>query len=525
MEIGLSNNFKRITNVLSYSDSKSIDSFYQNEFNITGIQLMGMASLSFYNLTKDLYKESSSIIILCGKGNNGGDGYALAYFLYTEGLNPILYFWEEPIAQEASFYFELIKKVKLESHKISYGDTITKNWNSQSIVVDAILGVGVRYPLDSELEDHLMEINNWKINNSNSLFISIDAVTGRKPWQEWESYSKNKSSSNIGLFPADLLAEIGSLKWENFGFPNDKKIYIPIGFPIYEFEKSRTEKFSRIFKFEKMDSDNVIKFLKKTPNSHKYSAGSCAFNGGEESMEGAILISLSAFLGLGGGIAKCFSNSSRIFSHPLAVDPSYMIDTKSSFWTDPYLLKAQTIVWGPGTKPNSEPSEKFHEAWDFIKLHPDKKIILDAGRIPSNDFVQSDIKLNPNCVLTPHFGEFQRLTGIQSENWVDRIEAGLKISMQLNACILLKESYSILFCPDQALYIWDSPNPKLATMGTGDLLTGILAVFLSRGYSIVDSVHYALSLIAKSSEMITFSPTTWEILEYLKKAGNGERIS
>ena len=81
---------------------------------------MGMASLSFYNLTKDLYKESSSIIILCGKGNNGGDGYALAYFLYTEGLNPILYFWEEPIAQEASFYFELIKLHPQQMYKATF---------------------------------------------------------------------------------------------------------------------------------------------------------------------------------------------------------------------------------------------------------------------------------------------------------------------------------------------------------------------------------------------------------------------
>lgn len=505
--------------IFSFEDAKNLDTYAQEFTKVHGIQWMGWAAISIFQVCRDLFFKYQEIIILCGSGNNGGDGYALAYFLQSEGQNVRIFYAESPKTKESIYYYNLLKVTKVSLAELVDLENHLRHFANSFLIIDCLYGIGARLPLPDAVAKIIKDLNIWKQNKTQDdcHFLSIDAITGREAWMEWISNQDQKKI--ITSFPADTLVEIASSKWENFGFSDENKILIPIGFPRKEFIEERKLKHN-IQKLEILPKDKILKSLSKPISSHKYNAGSCLFVGAEKGMEGAILLSLSSFHGIGGGISKVNSLSKEIWNHKEAINPSYMIATDPvHFWQDPFFRKASGLVWGPGTLvPALENNEVLND-WDQIKNFPEKYFILDAGRIPSFNIFNkiTDLSFHPNCILTAHFGEFNRLTNCGNLNWEDRISSGLQFSKKLNAYILLKESYSLLFSPSGEFYIWNEPNEKLATMGTGDLLTGILALYLSRKFSMLDSVHFALNTINLCKQMDVRSPTSWEILEFLKK--------
>lgn len=505
--------------IFSFEDAKDLDSYAQELTKVNGIQWMGWAAISIFQVCRNLFLKYQEIIILCGSGNNGGDGYALAYFLQTEGQNVRIFYTDSPRTQESLYYYNLLKVTKVSLAELVDLKNYLTNFEKSFLIIDCLYGIGARLPLPNAIAKILIELNSWKRNKTKEIchFLSIDAITGREAWMEWISNLDKKE--NMPFFPADTLIEIGSSKWENFGFPDENKITIPIGFPRKEFIEDKRTKLV-IQELEILPKDHILKILRKPKISHKYKAGSCLFVGAEKGMEGAILLSLSSFHGIGGGISKVNSLSKEIWNHKEAMNPSYMVDTDPvHFWQDSFFKKASGLVWGPGTLVPALENNEALEEWKQIRNFPEKYFILDAGRIPSFNLIDKnpDLSFHPNCILTAHFGEFNRLTNCGNLNWEDRISSGLQFSKKLNAYILLKESYSLLFSPSGEFYIWNEPNEKLATMGTGDLLTGILALYLSRKFSMLDSVHFALNTINLCKQMDVRSPTSWEILEFLKK--------
>jgi ADP-dependent NAD(P)H-hydrate dehydratase / NAD(P)H-hydrate epimerase len=511
-----------IKRVLNFEDAKRLDKFAQEFTKIPGNQWMGWAALSLFHTYKNLFNSHKEIIILCGRGNNGGDGYALAYFLQTEGHSVQILAENNPQSEEAIYYRDLITLLNVPIDDLNKLEKFLQSIQSAShstLIVDCLYGIGGRLPLSKQVLEIMNQLHKFKNStlSKDSHFLSIDAISGRNPMREWTSIEDTKIDPSF--FPADTLAEIGSIKWENFGFPNEKKIYVPIGFPSKEFIEQNVLS-QNIFQLTPLSIKSLQKSFLKSDHSHKYKAGSCLFYGGEEGMEGAILLSQSAFMGLGGGIAKVNSLSKQIWNHKESINPSLMINTESiRFWEDPFFQKAKAMVWGPGTSVPNQNEDVVPEEWKQIINYPEKSFIIDAGRIPSYSIIQnhSDLIFHPNCIFTAHFGEFNRMTECRSKKWFARIENGIEFARKMNAYILLKESYSILFSPNGEIYIWDEPNPKLATMGTGDLLTGILALYLSRKFCVLESVQFALSAMNLSKQMNYNSPSSWEILEYLKK--------
>jgi len=481
--------------IYTNEESKFIDEYCHQSLNYPETTLMGMAAVSVFHANEDLWSTAEEIWIICGTGGNGGDGYALAQILFQEGQSVLIFSLGEPKRKDSAFYLKLCKDSGIPIHPITKLEDYEDEKEADSVLlVDAILGTGFNPPLKEEV----ISLFEW-INSSDLFFykLSLDTASG------W--IAKNQNSIFI---EADSIEELGTRKWENLGFSVDDKIipryYESIGFPIRSITKD--ESFSHRFYWEKCNWEEIPALIARKPNSYKYTSGSSIFFGGEEGMQGAILLSQSAFQNLGGGISKVFTTSQVTRDLILQSDPSRMVSVSdgTDIESDPIFLKTKTIVVGPGTK-------TYPAFLKNLKLREDQTLVLDAGAIPS----QGDKIPKGNVILTPHVGEFERLTGIKAMTVQEAYPVALAFCKKNKVSLLYKSHISLFVNDSGETFVWESPNAHLATMGTGDLLAGVLARFLSLGYGNTEAVYYSLSFLEGVREMQEPYPTAGEILQFL----------
>ncbi len=483
--------------IFTNAEAKHIDRLSTEELGIPEIALMGSAALSVFHANEDLWETAETILVLVGTGGNGGDGYALAQILFQEG-HSVQVFQTAPNKKNAGIFHEsLCKKVGVPIGSISELSSYLKTKTKDSVLlVDALLGIGFNPPLDTQLTS-IIELCNQK----KEIFytISLDTPSGFI------------SGMDTICIQADSIEELGTRKWENIGYQNPDseeptpRYYESIGFPV----RSHISKlnFQQKFIWEP-DMKQAKEKLKRKLNAHKYKSGSAMFYGGKEGMEGAILLSEKIFSVLGGGITKIGSPSSQIQKLTLSKDLSRMAASVSfsECIKDSFLEKVSVLVCGPGLTENPE---DFSDNLDL----GNKTLILDAGAIPNS---RKRLPTARETLLTPHLGEFSKITNKSYSRIQDVYDDICHICSEWQVNILVKSHISIYCTKSRDCFVFESPNPRLATMGTGDLLTGIVARYISTGEPLTESVYLALSLFDGVREMDITNPTAGNILEFFK---------
>jgi hydroxyethylthiazole kinase-like uncharacterized protein yjeF len=473
---------------------KQLDLHTIQEMQIDGKVLMGMAAVSIFEKYRKKCKRKK-LIVFCGSGNNGGDGFAIAHLFYNQGEDVTIFYKSGTHTLEYQFYKELCVQSKIEIFPIEeFKNKKHLYLHLETILIDCLLGIGFKTPIQSEIQKIFAEINEFKSKCIHCKILSVDTVSG---------YEVGK-----GLpICTDWLAEIGVKKIENqFASIHLQKItFHPIGFPISQFFSRRSD-INRYYTIPKLSIAEIKKSVKRKKDSHKFKNGVCGFIGGSDSMNGAILLSLFAFHSLGGGYSKLYTSTSTknlvLQMNPsfLAVDFS-LLSPSDSFWN-----KANAIVIGPGLK-TEDLSQEIEFLWKL-----DKWIVLDAGGLE----LAPKHSLNPKVLLTPHRGEFLRFLSYTPLNELDLIEELKKISKRWNVNILLKGPVSIL-ATNQETYIFNSPNPNLSTMGTGDLLSGMIGFFLAKTNNLILAVTYALNTLHVTQEKKDLRLTAHELLKWIQR--------
>lgn len=469
-------------------ESRELDRLSVSERGTASRLLMGFAAVSIFQTWKSKFEKAGSALLLCGSGNNGGDGFALAHFLSAEGIPCRVYYKNGNLSEETSFYKELCsgsgaKLFPLEEFR-------AETWNRKEVVVDALLGTGFRPPLSEEIARIVEEIRKLKSDASSECFVlSIDAVSGFYP-------------GSPEPFPSDALAEIGVPKLTNLflGDPAREKTFHPIGFLRKEFP-TKQKVLVRASKKE------LRKRTERKKDSHKYSNGSAVFLGGSEGMAGAILSSVLTFHETGGGISLIRTPSSVTLQKVLKKDSSLMVKSFSA-QENPFLGgfagKAKVFALGPGLSLEDCPTHPLPE-----KI----PVILDAGAI----LPYSGTKLGPNVLFTPHLGEWSKVVGRVCSHVLEGQKEAAQWARERNCHVLLKSDVSVLCTPEGDSYFWPHRDERLAVMGTGDLLVGMLAFFLSRGHDIPEAVRLSLSLFASAAEVSEGHPTAGRIRKNIRK--------
>ena len=453
--------------VVSVLNMRNSDMAKCNE--VSSLFLMYNAALKVY----ESYDYEGKVIIVCGSGNNGGDGFALASLLKADNKDVTILVMGTKMSHDASYYYDICVKNNIKI--IRYEDEF--NFDGYDIIVDCIFGTGYK---DNATGIYYDVIN--KINNSNSYVISVDINSG---------LNGDTGMTNCAV-KSDLTMSIGSFKTGHFlNMAKDyikNKINLDIDIDIID---------EPYYLFEEADSKDI---LRDRPNfSNKGDYGYVALIGGSMEYSGAIrlatLATTSIVSGAGVAMACCPKSINSIVASNILEATIYPFDDndgKIVFDKDKldYLIKrCKAISIGMGIG-NTEDGTKILK---YLIENYDKKLIIDADGLNMLTKIKEILpESKAKIVLTPHIKEFSRLIERDIDDILNNsIEYAVEFANAYNVCLLLKGPTTIITDGDRVILV-DRGASGMATAGSGDVLSGILTGIL--GYN--DDILLATSTAA-----------------------------
>jgi len=457
---------------------------------ITSTTLMSWAAYSvFQEITHlDNFNNYTDIHILTGPGNNGGDGYALAWLLGTSvDKNIFIWKFQEPATRDSKYFAEICSKN--ESANIAINDISmfrSIDLSHTSIIIDAIFGNGLNKNLPDQIQKIITLINR----NQKPLKVAIDISTG---------LSANGSIFNAEPFKADITVTFGAYKIGHLIEPGilyaGKVMVKPVGF-ISQLQPSR-----------RLISPNAIPPLRKE-NSHKYKNGVAHIFGGSSGMEGAAIMAAYAFLALGGGLAKIYTTSLDL-KNILSILPEIMVISNNDpkkiedLYLDALENKTENSICiiGPGK------AEILSSSFLQTILNIDINVIIDGSSL-KNIYSHRDLfrkQKSATLIFTPHLSEAESLLQKKITNIRD---AALEIVNNYSSHIYFKGPGGfITFYPYSEEVFVNSKEYQLSTGGTGDILCGVIANMLVRKMPVEKALESAVYLYSKSATKVSTSYT------------------
>ena len=441
---------------------------------------MERASEAFVNWFTIQFTAPRKIGIICGTGNNGGDGLAIARLLSK--LNYPVKVWivrgTAPATEDFNTNFERIKG------KLDMYDIVTTSdqglFSDRDIVIDAIFGSGLSRPVEGIYEQAINCVN-----KSNAIKIAVDVPSGL--------FADQPSSGKVVKADYTISFQLPKLAFllpENNSYVGDWKI-VDIGLSKNFLKSADTSYFYLTRKSVKEKIREREKF------DHKGTYGHALLIAGSFGKMGACILSARACLRSGVGLLTVHVPKSGYdiiqTSVPEAMASVY--DDESFFSTEFEVNSFSSIGVGPGLGQSKETNHAF------LKLvEQGKPLVIDADGLNTLAANPEWIKQIPSgSILTPHPKEFERLVG-SWQNDFERLAKQKKFSADSKSVIILKGAHSSIATPDGKVYFNSTGNPGMATGGSGDVLTGILTGLLAQGYSAHDAAIVGVYLHGLSGD-------------------------
>ncbi|MBN2432859.1 MAG: NAD(P)H-hydrate dehydratase [Acidobacteria bacterium] len=466
--------------LLTAGQMREVDRKTIQEIGVPGIVLMENAGIHVTQILEEHFEtlEALRIAIICGCGNNGGDGFVVARQLYMRGILPDVFVLcaEDKIRGNAATNLNIIKNFP-ELPVIMVPDERTYkrmgiSFDSYQVVVDAILGTGLHQPAEGYFARVIEDIN-----RSPASVLSVDIPSGLfadeyRPVETavYADITVTFTTPKPGLILGDSYAFVGTMYTVNIGTP-DSLLHID------DHYLNLTE-----------DEDLKPFFMPRKRDTHKGNYGHLLVVGGARGKTGAAKMTGMAALRSGAGLVtvalperymgQVISDCAELMTEPLAADEEGFLTAAALPGAVELLRQRDLLVLGPGLGAGPQSVE-------FVQgLVPqlDVPVIIDADAL---NCVAEDTavlnKLTVPAVLTPHPGEMARLmhctTGEVQEN---REEVAREFSQNFGVYLILKGYRTVFAEPSGQVWINPTGNSGMATAGTGDVLSGILGAFCAR---------------------------------------------
>jgi len=447
-----------------------------------------------------------SILVLCGRGNNGGDGAAAARLLAISGANvhTVLFGRVEDVHGDARINFERMREWMTNNAAGGpgaihlYECDSEKGWNHlldsllklpHEVIVDALFGTGLTRPLEGIYQEAVRYLERLrKARGSDelarSLIISVDVPSGLNA----------DSPELIGAaVRADVTVTMTAPKLANVLPPaanyNGKLIVADIGSP----KELIDEADSQLFATEEADARRWLIQTRYVPDSYKNTHGHVLAIAGSRGFTGAAALCGNAAMRSGAGLVTVATPAS---AQPLVaaqlmpeVMTAALAETDRGAVSDEALghvlslaERANVIAIGPGLSPEDERTRNFVRALIEERRTP---VVVDADGLnclaPWPEGLRGSFDLP--VVLTPHPGEMLRLIGTDDRTGLnDRVATARKFAVVHEVIVVLKGARSLVAAPDGRVFVNPTGNAGLGTAGAGDTLTGIIAGFLAQAY-------------------------------------------
>jgi len=448
--------------ILTPEQLREVDRLSTEKYGIPSILLMENAGMRVVEVLEDHFEDlkASTIAILCGRGNNGGDGFVVARQLIQKECFPFVFLLgsESDVKGDAKTNLQILKA-------IGYPPTVVvdeREWNEEKlelldadIIIDALLGTGARTPLEGLYRTVIESLDE---DFPRATILSVDVPSpGVRP---------DITVTFSALKPSLVLsAESGDVILANIGNPP-----------------------------ELLDSDeyklNLIQPHDLPPrdkNSNKGTYGRVLIIGGSRGKTGAASMAGQAALRCGAGLVTVATAASVL---PVIAESMPELMTQALLETPEgtianhaisEILKDKTVLAiGPGLSTVPETSAFVRRTVGESSV----PVVIDADGI--NAFTGFDGQLRGNgraIIITPHPGEMARLLGEDvADILANRIDVARAFAVQHKIYVVLKGFRTVLATPDGSIYINPTGNPGMATAGTGDVLTGMIAGILAQEY-------------------------------------------
>jgi hydroxyethylthiazole kinase-like uncharacterized protein yjeF len=468
-----------IMKILSAKEIRAWDQYTITREPVVSINLMERAAGECMSWILKHYPDAPSFSVFCGKGNNGGDGLAIARMLMARNYPVTIHILEFGHKGTDDFQTNLARLHQLSSPDIHFIQS-TDHFHSfppGQVIIDALFGSGLNRALE-DVTASLVE----HINHSGHDIISIDIPSGL--------FVDHSSKGNMVVRAKHTLSfqcyKLAFLVAENAPFIGDVHI-LDIGLHPGFYEEAGSN-------YELTD-ETAIHSIYKPRNrfAHKGSFGHSLLVAGSYGKMGAALLSATACLRSGTGLLTCHIPKCGYDSMQTAVPEAMVLtDFNSSFLTkiDDDLTKYDAIGIGPGIGTASETKMLLREIFDTYR----SPMIIDADALNILSTQKDLLKLVPGgSILTPHPKEFARMFG-ETASEFERIELALKKAKALHSVIVLKGHHTFIATPDGKGFFNSTGNAGMATGGSGDVLTGILTGLIAQGYSSVEAAILGIYL-------------------------------
>jgi len=425
--------------------------------------------------------QNNQVVVICGKGNNGGDGFVVGRYLHNAGVDVRIYFISPvgKLSRDAEINYDKAVACKIAIDEITKISDLPDSLECTHMI-DAIFGTGFEgapHGLAAELIEY--------INLQNASVISIDLPSGLN--------SDNGTHADV-VVNADYTFTLALPKYGLFLSPGRELSghveVVPIGIPDDVIEKFKLP-------HQLITADLVAsKLPKRKPDGHKGDFGYLLIIAGSTGLTGAAALTAQCAMRSGCGMVRVACPSSvqpvlagkltEIMTHPLPdVAKKGALALRGLGEIRRLALDYDALALGPGIG-------RHHETVELIQrfvADNEKPIVIDADALYALGSKTNALKdSKAPTVLTPHAGEFKRLTGDNVPTDIHkRFEVAKSFAQEYNVTLLLKGSPTIIAHPSGRCYLNPTGNSGMAKGGSGDVLTGIIASLMAQGLSTEDA--------------------------------------
>ena len=460
--------------ILSSKQIKQADQHTILNEPISSIDLMERASMAFVDAFFEHFPNLQPAYILCGKGNNGGDGLAIARMMSHMGREVHVCIID--IAVESSFDFQINFGLLPKNMRVQYCKSANELIPpaSDCLVIDAIFGIGLSRPLEGEFVEIINTVNNWPNKK-----VAVDIASG---------LFADASSKGFTKLKVDLTISFQVPKMAFFMPENDENVgeleIVDIGLDE-DFIQSQTSNYTLL---RREDVKSILPQRNKF--AHKGNFGHAMILAGSLGNIGAAILAGKACLRSGVGlltmhIPRCGYDAVQSTLPEAMVQQDSAHEWLSSLGS---LEAYSAIGMGPGIGQHLETASLLSDLLN--KFH--KKLVFDADALNIFSVNRHLLELLPkNSILTPHPGEFKRLVGDWSNDF-EKLEKQKTFSKRYNVIVILKGAHTTISDVDGHIYFNSTGNPGMAKGGSGDVLTGIITAFLAQGLAEIDAAILAV---------------------------------
>jgi len=500
--------------VASVEEMRAMDRSAIEDFGIIAELLMENAALATYTVIQERFGvRGKRFAVFCGMGNNGGDGFAVARKLHSNGADVCVFLLgdTEKLTGAAQRNFAIVEKISCEIRRVDSIEAIRTDVLHSDAIVDAIFGTGLAREVGG-LYREVIEC----INGARKTVFSVDIPSG--------------VNGNTGVVMgtavrADYTVTFGLPKRGNVLYPGYEycgSLYVThISFPpsIYEVDSLR------------IALNDPVSLPPKAADAHKGDLGEALFVAGAANYYGAPYLAAMSFLKAGGGYSRLAAprsitpviaaQGSEIVFIPQEETAAGSISYANKVSLLALIDRMDMVILGPGLSLHEETRRLVREL--AREIH--KPLLIDGDGITAvcDDLSVVRERSDPT-ILTPHLGEMARITSMPvTEIERDPITILQTTAKDLGAMVVVKGAHSLIGYPNGSVFVNMSGNSGMATAGSGDVLTGTIAAMFGLGLNIDDAVRMGVFVHGLSGDLAARDKgedgiTAGDILAYLPAA-------